>query len=75
MAAIPALDSACHHALTLIGLICYSFPSALEGFLVHSALMSAGKISSSLSFIRVPRFHTKITALSLTTSRFGVEGN
>lgn len=29
MAAIPALDSACHHALTLIGLICYSFPSGL----------------------------------------------
>lgn len=29
MAAIPALNSACHHALTLIGLICYSFPSGL----------------------------------------------
>lgn len=29
MAAIPALDSACHHALTLIGLICYSFPFGL----------------------------------------------
>lgn len=29
MAAIPALDSACHRALTLIGLMCYSFPSGL----------------------------------------------
>lgn len=29
MAAIPALNSACHHALTLIGLICYSFPPGL----------------------------------------------
>lgn len=57
MAAIPALDSVCHHALTLIGLIRYSFLSALEGFKVHSALMSAGKVSSSLSFFRVPRFH------------------
>lgn len=56
MAVIPALDSACHHALTLIGLMCYSFLPAVEGFKVHSALMSAGKVSSSLSFFRVPRF-------------------
>lgn len=38
MAAVPALDSVCHHALTLIGLICYCFPSALEGFQVHKRL-------------------------------------
>lgn len=68
MAAIPALDLLCHHALTLIGLICFSFfPSALEGVLGTQRL-DVSRQDFQLSFIRVPGFHIKITALSLSLS-------
>lgn len=71
MAPIPALHSACHNALTLIGLMCYSFPLALRRFYLHSTLMSVGSITRAFIFIKMPRHHTKITEITLTTGGFG----
>lgn len=76
MAAIPALDSACHHALTLIGLMCYSFPSGL-GRILGRRRLDVSRQELQLSFIRLPIFHTKITMTPRTTGgcRIRVEGS
>lgn len=71
MAAIPALDSACHHALTLIGLICYSSPSGLGRILGRQSL-DVSRQERQLSFIRLPIFHRKITITPRTTGGFRI---
>lgn len=71
MAPIPALHSTCHNALTLIGLMYYSIPLALRRFYWHSTLVSVGSITRAFLFIKMPRHHTKITEISLTTGWFG----